>query len=387
MDRPRVAFLSDKTAPEYVGGYEVRVFELARRLSDRFEVEILSSSPSARVDGATFRKVFPSTFQRFPTGERSRANTALCGVSSWGLGARLRSYDVVVVESIPYVHLPAVRWEARRGRPPVVLDVSEAWSDFRPSTSRLTLAEEVVVQRLLRGAVRSAAAVVAVSGATGRSLVRHYGVREADLRIVPNGVQPPPPGARHPSAPEFDFVSVARLVDHKRVGDFVQALGALRTRTGWTGRAAIVGDGPLREALTRLAEREHVSDHLRFFGFLRGAEKDGVVASSRIFVLPSEREGFSIAALEAMASGVPVLASRPSFDDVFGVGDLVEDDVTGRLYPTGDVRALSDRMERLLASETDRARLSDGARARSAAFTWDAAADRMAAVLGEVLGS
>ncbi len=389
MGRLRVAFLTDKAAPAYVGGYEIRVYELARRLAPRYSVGILSCSPedSGSGTGPRFRHVYSSAFQQFPTGERSRVHTTLCGLRTLGLGARLRTYDVVVVEAIPYVHLPGVAWSVRAGRPRLVLDVSEAWGEFRPTTTRLTPVEESLVPRFLRFGLDAASAIVAVSGATARSLERHYGVPRGAVRVVPNGVALPADGGTPPREPGYDFVTVARLVDHKRVADFVRALALLRDRDGWAGQAAVIGDGPLRGALERLSSELGLADRIHFLGFVRGPSKDAVVAGSRSFVLPSEREGFSIAALEAMSQGVPVIASRPPSDDVFGVGDLVEDGTTGMTYPTGDIPALAERLARVLGDPGTRERLATAARERARPFTWDSATERFAAVLEEVAAS
>ncbi len=387
MSPLRVAFLTDKSAPAYVGGYEVRVYELARRLAKHHTVEILSCSPEGPADGVRFEQVYPSAFQVFPTGERSRIHTTLCGVRTLALGRRLRSFDVVVVEAIPYAHLLGVAWASRNARPKVVLDVSEAWGEFRPSTARLTRVEESLVQHLLRLGVASADSVVAVSSATARSLVRSYGVAPESVHVVPNGFAPVDVGARSEPPERYDFLAVARLVEHKRIGDFVEALARLREQEGWRGLGAVVGDGPLRSLLERTARDRGLAERLRFLGFLTGGEKDAILAASRCFVLPSEREGFSIAALEAMARGLPVVASRPASDDVYGVGDLVEDDVTGYTYPTGDVAALARLLQRIRSSEETRERLSQGARNRARPLTWDSAADRLEALLEGVVAA
>ncbi len=137
----------------------------------------------------------------------------------------------------------------------------------------------------------------------------------------------------------------------KRVPDVIEIFARVHAKT--PSRLLLAGDGPEWSAVERAAERLEVADRVHFLGEQGGVEE--VMASSDLFVLPSDHESFGLAALEAMACGVPVLGTRSG-----GLVEVVEDGVTGRLFEVGDVEAGAAAAMELLAG---RERYSAAARA------------------------
>jgi glycosyltransferase involved in cell wall biosynthesis len=105
----------------------------------------------------------------------------------------------------------------------------------------------------------------------------------------------------------------------------------------------IVGDGPERPRLERLARSLDLGRHVRFLGQVDFRALVEAYARCEVFCLPSLQEGFGMVYLEAMAAGKPVIACRGT-----AVEELVEDGVNGLLVPPGDERALAAAVERLL---------------------------------------
>ncbi len=144
----------------------------------------------------------------------------------------------------------------------------------------------------------------------------------------------------------------------KRVGDAVRALAEVR-RT----RAAVlvlVGDGPERAGAEVLATSLGVRDAVAFAGERRSL--GDLFAHADLFLLPSEQESFGLAALESLASGVPVVAS-----DVGGVPEVVTHGETGWLVPAADPRAMAAAVLRLLSDPARRAAMGRAARAAALA--------------------
>ena len=172
---------------------------------------------------------------------------------------------------------------------------------------------------------------------------------DADRTIViPNAVDASS-APRSPLAGEPPHVvSVGRLKDPK---DFVTLMDAL-TRVERPYRASIAGDGPDRQA---------VEEHAPAAVTLLGDHDDvpGLLADGDVFVLSSRSEGMPMSILEAMAAGLPVVASR-----VGGVPELVVDGETGILVDPGDAGALARALERLLGDPGLRQRLGSAGRER-----------------------
>ena len=114
-------------------------------------------------------------------------------------------------------------------------------------------------------------------------------------------------------------------------------------------------------------------------GFVPPAELGARFERAAVVAVPSRREGYGVVAREAMAWGRPVVASR-----VGGLADAVEDGVTGLLVAPGDVEALREALERLLADEELRAQLGAAGRARAEEeLSYGAAAEALVAVYDE----
>lgn len=215
---------------------------------------------------------------------------------------------------------------------------------------------------LSRWSLHRAATVVAVS-ADLEALVRAREPRVGRrLALVPNGVDVPAHPAALPQASPFGFVVVARLEPRKGVD---LALDALALIPGV--RLAIVGDGPERARLERQARRLAIGDRVSFLGWQ--TDPTPHVAAAHALLVPSRTEGLSVAALEAMALGRPVVARA-----VGGLPELVRPALTGWLAPDGSIAALAAAMLAAAgASSSELSRLGQGARALvTAAYSHEA---------------
>lgn len=162
-----------------------------------------------------------------------------------------------------------------------------------------------------------------------------------------------PGDARRDTEPTVLFVG--RLDAEKHVHELVAAVAALRDR-GTPVRAEIVGEGSCRADLEAMARAEGVAGQVRFLGYLSEFELLAAYARASVFCMPGIAELQSIATMEAMASGLPVVAA-----DAVALPHLVRDGDNGRLYRPGDVAALTDHLADLLVapdSEALRARMA-----------------------------
>ncbi len=174
--------------------------------------------------------------------------------------------------------------------------------------------------------------------------VREFVVDEMRLptrvSVIHNGI---PDYVASPSTPANDarrLISVGRLASVKAYDVMLRAFAQVSHNRPCV-RLTLVGDGPERENLERLAERLCIGSTVDFVGF-RDDVAD-LLAQQDLFVLSSQHEGISIAILEAMRAGLPVVATH-----VGGVPDTVVDGVTGVLVPPDDAQALAAAIDQLL---------------------------------------
>ena len=146
---------------------------------------------------------------------------------------------------------------------------------------------------------------------------------------------------------------LGRLDDEKKIDVLLKAVAKLTEHPRL--RVELVGDGGERQRLGALAEQLGIQDRVHFLGHVSDQELPGIYERCTVFVMPSIAELQSIATMEAMASGRPVIGA-----DAMALPHLVHDGDNGYLFPPGDVDRLADRLRRVLtADQAELARLSE----------------------------
>jgi glycosyltransferase involved in cell wall biosynthesis len=230
---------------------------------------------------------------------------------------------------------------------------------------------------LLRLVWNGAAALVANSEGL-RTLANEFDER-ARIQIIPNGVDTTrfTPGDRSWNSPTV--LSVGRVVHQKGLDLGLAALAGLK-ELAWEWR--IAGDGPQADYLKRSVSRESMESRVRFLGWIDADQLVKQYQEASIFMFPSRHEGMPNALLEAMASGLPVVAS-----EVAGNEELVIGGHTGLLVPTDDSDALREALRALLTDADLRARMGRAGRARAAReYTWARAAEAYETLIRKAVG-
>lgn len=218
-----------------------------------------------------------------------------------------------------------------------------------------------------------------------RETVRDFSVPPERLEVIPNFVDVElfrpgrEPCHRASLAPggEAIVMHVSNFRTVKRVEDVVEIFARIRARV--PARLVFVGDGPERPRAAQRADDLDIRDHVTFLG--KHASVDELLPCADLFLLPSETESFGLAALEAMASGAPVVAS-----DAGGLPEVIEHGVSGYLLPVGAVDAMADAGVRLLTDEAHHAEIAAAARDRAVnRFAADSVASQYEALYRRVV--
>lgn len=215
--------------------------------------------------------------------------------------------------------------------------------------------------------------IVAVSASTRDDLVG-LGFKAEQIHIVHNGVVEVTPLHRKP-APEARILCAGRLTPQKGVDVIIRAMPMV-LRAFPDAQLDIVGQGPDRTRLERLAWSLKLATHIRFHGYLPGAARDQLAAQAWVAVCPSAFEGWGVSCVEAGARGLPVIASN-----VNGLRDSVRDGITGLLVPHGDARALAEALVGLLGDPERRAEMSAAGIEWAAAHSWERSTNELRLVL------
>jgi glycosyltransferase involved in cell wall biosynthesis len=243
---------------------------------------------------------------------------------------------------------------------------------FEREPTLMGLRERLIFRSVVPRAARLASRVIAVSELTKRDLVELYGIPDEKIVVVPNGVDP-----------RF------RADGPRPAGDYALVVGALQKRKDPQAAIealALLGNGKLRLVFAgpdrggraeaeRAAERVGLRDRVDFRGYVSQDELAELYRGAACLVFPSRYEGFGLPALEAMASGTPVVATTAgALPEVAGDAAILVGERDPVAIAGGIERALADR-DRLVRAGLERARL----------YTWAETARRTLAVYRELL--
>lgn len=366
---------------------KIRVLEVLASLK-RAGAERMAVSLACRLDRSRFETAVVSLFDAFPEG--LEPVLAEAGIETWHLGkhpgfdprmvARLfrvmRAFRPTVVHTHSYV----LRYSLPAG-------LAARAAAMVHTVHNLAAKEVDVGGRLIhRVAFRRRVAAVAVGEQVRRSFRELYGAEPA--ATIPNGIDADAfrrPGARQQWRQENGFaegdiliVSVARLEPQKNplglIESFAQAFG-----DGRGPRLLLAGEGSLREAAREYAARRGVGERVHFLGVR--AEVAEMLAACDVFALSSHWEGNPLAVMEAMAAGLPVVATA-----VGSVPELVTDGETGLLVPPGEERAFAAALACLARDPGRRHELGVAAGKRAAAFSVDSMVASYAALFERLAG-
>ncbi|WP_457549278.1 glycosyltransferase family 4 protein [Archaeoglobus sp.] len=302
----RLAYIYDAVYPWIKGGVERRIYEIGRRLVNKgYEVHWFGigwwGMRECDLDGIKLHPVCKP--QRLYTGERRSIKEAVFFALS--LLTKLFKYDLDIVDCQVFPYFPTFSSNIYTliKQKKLILTWHEVWQDYWYKYLGLKGFFGKVVENLT---ARIKCDVIAVSEKTLRDLTL-IGIDNA--KLIPNGIDFERIKRIRPSSLESDIVFAGRLIRDKNVDLLLKAIRNLKDEM-CDLTCLIIGDGPEKDKLCKLALELNLSKNVRFLNFLEYDTLLSLMKASKVFVLPSTREGFGIIALEANACGLPVVTVR-----------------------------------------------------------------------------
>lgn len=345
--------------PTY-GGSGAVATELGLSLAERgHEVHFVSYALPFRLSGFRERVFFHEVeMEQYPLFEHPPYSLAL-SVAIHGV-ARSAELDLMHVHyAIPHA---TSAWVARRM-------LAEEGRDL-PIVTTLHGTDITLVgihpsfQPITRFSIRHSHGITAVSDYLADQTHEDFDVPRERIEVIPNFIDPEryypgrEPCHRGTLAPggEKIVMHVSNFRAVKRIPDVMMTFARIRDRM--PARLVLVGDGPERPRAREIAERLEMSDDVVALG--KHAAIEELLPCADLFLLPSESESFGLAALEAMACGVPVVTS-----DAGGLPEVVVHGETGYRLPVGDFEGMADAGVEILADDARHRRYAAAARAHA----------------------
>lgn len=354
----RAALVYDAVYPYTLGGVEYRNFALARHFAGRIKVTFYGfgywiANRATPLPDCAYISIGPPRPLHDASGKR-RVGDAIA--ASIGVATCLWSSDEDVweVANIPHLPVIAARVVSVLRRKPLVVTwhefFGEFWGEYLGSRTKGRLAQ--IIERL---ALRCTPYAIVVSPLTKSRMIA-AGFPASRVALIPNGVDVQAIGELTADTTRAsDFVYIGRLAPHKRVDIAIRAFALLRSsRPSLTFR--IIGDGPSLRALQALASELGVGDAVAFDGFVNSdIEVFRRMKAAKVAILPSEREGFGLALVQAWACGLPAVVCRGPEN---AMSTMMAEQFLGEVVDPSP-HAISSACERLVSSAGP-----DGARAR-----------------------
>ena len=359
----KIAYVYDAVYPWVKGGAEKRIYEISRRLAARghevhcYGMKWWQGQDDIEAEGVHLHGICPPR-PLYSNGKRSISQAAY-------FAGRLLSIrtnaDVLDCQNFPYLSCFSAKLISRLQGPQLFITWLEVWGEYwREYLGEKGRAGQAVEWAAARLTDRN----IAISKRTQRDLLSLAG-REA--QIVPPGIDCKMISEIAPAVQQSDLIYVGRLIEHKNIDLLIRSLKHVQSQVPDV-KVLIVGDGPEMNNLRSLAKELDLSQSIRFLGFIEDYNYAlSLMKSSRIFVSPSTREGFGMAALEANACGIPVVTVS---HDMNAVMDLIGKD-TGLICQPNEVE-LSQAILSLLRQSISGNRCIEAARQ----YDWDAICNR-----------
>lgn len=326
----KVAYIYDALYPWVKGGAEKRVHELSRRLAGRghevhcFGIKWWKGDSVMERDGVFLHGICDP--RSLYSGDRRSIEEALA--FAWKVLVSLKGdYDLIDCQEFPYIPCFSARLVSIYSRSDLFITWHEIWGDYWYEY----LGKKGFIGRYIESAASKLTDKnIAVSEMTKRELV-HMGVE--GVKVVPNGLDFKRIERIKAWDTDSDIVYTGRLIKHKNLELLIRALQFVKREVPDIS-TTIIGDGPDAARMKRLARELRLENNIKFTGFLENYDEAiARMKSAKVFVMPSTREGFGMAALDASACGLPLVTVNHRMN---AVTDLVTEGTGLVCEPTSD---------------------------------------------------
>jgi len=371
----KIAFVYDAVYPWVKGGAEIRIHELGKRLSSEghdvhlFGIKWWEGEDVIRHEGMTLHGVCKAR-KLYVNGRRSISEALVFAVKLFPALMK-EKFDLIDVSVFPYFSCFTVKAISVLKKTPAVFTWHEVWGDYwyeylGKTKGFFGLLIEKAVARISKNNI-------AVSDWTKERLEALKG-KDSEIAVLPNGVDLKlisgikPAGwssSERPGGKIYDVIFAGRLIKEKNVDVLIKAVSLLKKDSPEI-YCCVVGDGPERKTLEKLTRELGVQENVIFEGFQEYGALIGKIKASKVFVLPSSREGFGMVVIEAFACGVPVVTVSEKYNAAQG---LVEDGVDGFVVRLEE-REIAESVTRILQTN-NYAEIIDYSNKKAKGFDWN----------------
>jgi glycosyltransferase involved in cell wall biosynthesis len=311
MAHKKIAFIYDAIYPYTKGGGEKRYYEIAKRLAAKghsvhlYGMKFWTGPDCIRKNKIYLHGICPPFALYTRNGKRSIGQALWFGIHC--LKLIKEDFDVIDCCGFPYFSLFTLKLVCWFKGKKLYSTWHEVWGQayWRQYLGWLWPFGYLVEKT----SIYLPNQIVAVSDSTARK-IKYLLNYQKKIIVIPNGIDLDMVLRLKPSSPHSDVIYAGRLMDFKHLDFLIRSI-AIVVKKNKKIQCLIIGDGPEKKKLELLTNKLNLKNNIRFLGFLeKQNDVYALMKSSKVFVLPSTREGFGMIALEANACGLPVITIK-----------------------------------------------------------------------------
>ncbi|MCM8797486.1 MAG: glycosyltransferase family 4 protein [Candidatus Omnitrophica bacterium] len=365
----KIAYVYDLVYPYSIGGAEKRFWELAKRLASNghqvhiYGMKLWQGNHYFIKDGVHVHGVGINLNRYLKIGIRNPFQILFFVLFLLPRFYR-EKFDIIDCNAFPYIPFFLIRLFSFLRNTPLVTTWQEVWGNYWYEYLGCFIGfVGCLIERLT---IRLSENVIAHTKRVKNHLIT-YGFKEEKIEIIPNGIDLKLIGSVSINTESSDLIFVGRLIKDKQVDMLVNALSLLKRKIDDI-KCIIIGDGPEKYNLISLTQELRLENNVIFKDFFeREEEIFSFLKSSKIFVLPSVREGFGIIVIEAMACGLPVIAVDHYLNASI---ELIKDNQNGFICEP-NANSIAEKTMQLLTDGVLRSNFAKSARDNARKYDWD----------------
>jgi len=378
----KIAYVYDAVYPYVKGGAEKRIWEISKRLVKKgHEVHLFGmkywNEGDIIIKNDVYLHGICEPTELYVEGRRSIKEAIYFAIKLL-FPLMKDDFDIIDCQEFPYFPCFSAKFHSLFKKTPLIITWYEIWGDYWFEYLGRKGIFGWIVERM---SAKLPQLIIPISEKIKEDL-KSLGVSEEIMRVVPNGVDfYKIEKLQEQNRENCDVIYVGRLISHKNVDVILKAISEVKEKIPDI-KCGIIGDGPEKSNLITLSKKLDLDNNVTFFGFIeRDEDVYSYMKASKIFVLPSLREGFPNTILEANSCGLPAIIVRHKNNASVAV---VKDRYNGFILNFSP-EEIAKKIIYLLQDENARDKLSRNALEFAKMYDWDVIVDKIEGVYKEIL--
>ena len=347
----KIAVISDRVYPYFKGGAEKRTWDIASFLTKKgYEFHFYTGQwPGMKrdeiIDGIHLHGVY-KVGNFYVNGKKSIIESLLYTIKLFPVLLKA-DFDVIDCDQFPLIHILTVKLISILRKKRFILTWCEVWDKYWFKYIGWKGVFGYLIEKIVTQFPDN---IVSISKHTTNRLISQTKINPSKIVTIPVGIDIENIVEVKPSKNKSDIIFVGRLLSHKKVDILINSVQLVKNKYP-NVKCLIIGDGPEKENLITLTEDLDLNNNVDFLGFIENHNDIySHMKSSKVFVLPSTREGFGIVVIEANACGIPVITVNHKDN---AARDLIEEGKNGFVCQLNE-EEIAKRIIRILINNSGR---------------------------------